>query len=550
VSGSARRARAAHALKRYGLLAGVLVLTGLFLVLGLQWRGFLWLLVVLAPAAALGLCDLAQREHSLTRNYPILARVRWLFEGLRPYLRQYIVVGDLEGRPIPRHDRTVVYERAKNTLNVHPFGTELDPYSSEFEWIAHSIRPTAVAEAPFRITIGGPDCAKPYSASVLNISAMSFGSLGAHAVEALNLGAKLGNFFHDTGEGGICTYHRRHGGDLVWEIGSGYFGCRDGHGNFDPGRFADQAASDQVKMIEIKLSQGAKPGHGGMLPAAKVTAEIAAARGVPEGRDCISPSAHSAFSSPAEMMEFIAQLRELSGGKPVGFKLCVGHPWEFLAICKAILKTGIKPDFITVDGAEGGTGAAPQEFTDHVGAPLRDGLILVQNTLVGTKLRRDIRLGASGKIVNAFTMASNLALGADWCNSARAFMFALGCVMSMRCHTDRCPTGVTTHDPLLQRGLVVGDKAERVRQYHDNTLEALSELVAAAGLMHPDDLRPHHVYHRVSPVEVRTMDEVYTFLEPGALLDAPDETDLAAHWRAADADSFAQVARVGPAKSE
>jgi glutamate synthase domain-containing protein 2 len=480
------------------------------------------------------------------RNYPLMAHFRWLFEELRPYLRQYIVEDDHSGKPYSHDERALIYARAKGQEDRQPFGTELDAYHGAFEWMTHSIAPKPVVTEPFRIKVGGADCKKHYEAAILNISAMSFGSLGPNAIEALNWGAKLGGFYHDTGEGGISRYHRIHGGDIVYELGTGYFGARNPNGSFSPERFAEQARNDQIRMVEIKLSQGAKPGHGGILPGAKVSPEISEARGVAAGVDCISPSRHSAFSTPAEMMEFIATLRELSGGKPVGFKLCVGHPTEVFALVKAMLKTGIKPDFIVVDGKEGGTGAAPAEFSDHLGMPLREGLILMRNALVGANLRGEIRLAASGKIVSGFSMAANLAIGADWCNAARAFMFSLGCVQSMRCHTNRCPTGVTTNDPVLQRGLVVALKAQRVASFQRHTVEALAELVAAAGVTHPQDLMPRHIWHRLNPIEVRTLDRIYNFLEPGVLLAAPDMTPYAEEWRAADPDSFEPRMEVGP----
>jgi glutamate synthase domain-containing protein 2 len=394
------------------------------------------------------------------------------------------------------------------------------------------------AKEPFRIQVGGPDCTQPYSASVFNISAMSFGALSANAIRALNKGAALGGFAHDTGEGGFSPYHRENGGDIIWEIGSGYFGCRAPDGGFSEERFLETVAAPQIRMVEIKLSQGAKPGHGGVLPAAKVSAEIAATRGVPMGEDCISPPYHRAFSTPLEMMAFIARLRRLSGGRPVGFKLCVGHGWEFLAICKAMLESGITPDFIVVDGAEGGTGAAPLEFLDHVGMPLREGLLFVHNALVGVGLRDRIRIGASGKIVTAFDVARAMALGADWCNSARGFMFALGCIQSQSCHTDRCPVGVATQDPLRQRALVVPDKAQRVAQFHRSTLAALAEVVAAAGLEHPSQLRPHHFSQRIAANKVKSFDRLYRFSRPGEILRGTDDPRFAGPWKAARAESF------------
>ncbi|MBV8189194.1 MAG: FMN-binding glutamate synthase family protein, partial [Alphaproteobacteria bacterium] len=330
-----------------------------------------------------GFLDLYQKPHAVLRNYPIAAHLRYIFEAIRPEMRQYFFEDDKDGMPFSRDRRAVVYQRAKGALDVRPFGTQYDVYDVGYEWMAHSIAPKPVTHEAFRITVGGPDCKQPYSASVYNISAMSFGALSANAIRALNHGARLGGFAHDTGEGGFSPYHREGGGDIIWEIGSGYFGCRHPDGSFSKERFAEVAANPQIKMVELKLSQGAKPGHGGVLPAPKVSAEIAATRGVPVGKDCVSPSSHSAFSTPIEMMRFIGLMRELSGGKPTGFKLCIGHEWEFLAICKAMLETGIYPDFIVVDGKEGGTGAAPMEFIDHIGKPMRQGLYFVHNALVG-----------------------------------------------------------------------------------------------------------------------------------------------------------------------
>ncbi|MGA8357091.1 MAG: FMN-binding glutamate synthase family protein, partial [Xanthobacteraceae bacterium] len=442
-------------------------------------------LVVFISLAVIGTVDVLQKRHAVLRNYPLSAHIRFILEEIRPEIRQYFLESEKDGTPFSRDKRALVYQRAKQALDKRPFGTQNDVYASGFEWLDHSIAPKPVVKEPFRILIGGPDCAKPYSASIFNISAMSFGALSRNAILALNGGAKKGNFAHDTGEGGYSPYHRENGGDIIWEIGSGYFSCRNGDGTFCADKFAAAAAHDQVKMVELKLSQGAKPGHGGVLPGAKVSPEIAVTRGVPVGVDCISPSRHSAFSNPIEMMQFIATMRRLSGGKPAGFKLCIGHPWEFLAICKAMLETKIYPDFIVVDGKEGGTGAAPLEFADHLGMPLREGLTFVHNALVGINARGRIKLGASGKIISAFDIARVLALGADWCNSARGFMFALGCIQSQSCHTDRCPTGVSTQDPSRQRALVVPDKAQRVYNFHRATIESLAELVAAAGLDHP-----------------------------------------------------------------
>ncbi|MEJ0064601.1 MAG: FMN-binding glutamate synthase family protein [Caulobacteraceae bacterium] len=497
--------------------------------------------VVFAALCLVGVYDLIQRRHSILRNYPVIGHIRWISELIRPEIRQYMVEADEEAAPFSRSQRSLVYQRAKGDPGERPFGTLLDTYRNGYEFVAHSIAPVKAADpATFRITIGNEQCARPYSASVFNVSAMSFGSLSANAIRALNAGAKRGGFSHDTGEGSISPYHLEMGGDIVWELGSGYFGCRTDDGHFDPDRFAASAAHDQVKMIEIKLSQGAKPGHGGVLPAAKVTPEIARTRGVPLGQDCISPPRHSAFSTPLEMMAFITRLRTLSGGKPVGFKLCIGHPWEFMGIAKAMLESGVVVDFIVVDGGEGGTGAAPTEFSDHIGAPMREGLLFVHNTLIGAGLRDRIKLGVAGKIVSAFDIASVLAIGADWGNAARGFMFAVGCVQSRTCNTNRCPTGVATQDPLRQSALVVPDKAERVYNFHRLTLRALSEMLAAAGLEHPNELKPHHLVRRVNGTEIRQFSDLHLFLKPGELLGDDCEVGFyAENWKRASATTFA-----------
>ena len=499
--------------------------------------------LVCGALTLIGLFDFLQARQAIRRNYPVLAHFRFFFEYIRPEIRQYFIEADSDELPFSRAQRSVIYQRSKHAADKRPFGTQLNVYEPHYEWINHSIAPAHIENHDFRIDIGGAGCTRPYSASVFNISAMSFGALSSNAILALNEGAKRGNFFHDTGEGSISRYHRQNGGDLVWEIGSGYFGCRDADGRFDPEKFARNARLDQVRMIEIKLSQGAKPGHGGVLPGAKVTREIAEARGVAVGTDCISPARHSAFSTPIELLGFIARLRELSGGKPVGFKLAIGHPWEWFAIVKAMLETGIAPDFIVVDGGEGGTGAAPLEFTDHVGAPLREGLMLVHNTLVGVNLRQQISIGSSGKIVTAFDMARTIATGADWCNSARGFMFALGCLQAQTCHTGLCPTGVTTQDPQRMRALDVPDKATRVYQFQRNTLIALKEMLGAAGLNHPRELGPEHVIRRVSATDVRSLATLHHWARPGELLAGiPDHPVFKVFWDVARADSFAAPA--------
>jgi glutamate synthase domain-containing protein 2 len=525
----------------------VFILCGVLLVVALGvglFMGHLSGLVAAIPFAALvlvGLWDISQPRHSIRRNYPVIGHVRWWVEMVRPEIRQYLIEADEEAAPFSREQRALVYERAKGEPGEHPFGTLLDAYRDGYEFVGHSMMPAKPADPEsFRITIGGPDCAQPYSSSVFNISAMSFGALSANAIRALNKGAKKGGFSHDTGEGSLSPYHQENGGDIVWELGSGYFGCRTPDGHFDPDRFVEHARLEQVKMIEIKLSQGAKPGHGGVLPGEKVSPEIAATRGVPVGVDCISPSRHTAFSTPLQMMDFIVRLRELSGGKPVGFKLCVGHPWEFMCIVKAMLVSGVTPDFIVVDGTEGGTGAAPTEFSDHIGVPMREGLLFVHNTLVGAGLRDRIKIGVACKIVSAFDIVSVLAIGADWANAARGFMFAIGCVQSRSCNTNRCPTGVATQDPVRQKALVVPDKAERVYNFHRLTLRALSDMLAAAGLEHPDQVKPHHLARRISATEIKLFDELHTFLEPGSLLDGSVASEIyVRNWRRATEASFA-----------
>jgi glutamate synthase domain-containing protein 2 len=524
---------------RYATLGAVAIATPALLAAWAIGALSPWWGLATAALTLVGVADLRQTAHSVLRNYPILGHFRFLVESIRPEIRQYLLESDTDAVPFSRHQRAIVYQRAKKVLDKRPFGTQLDTYASGFEWINHAMVPHPVQSHDFRVPIGGPACNRPYDASVFNISAMSFGSLSANAILALNRGAAMGGFMHDTGEGSISVHHRAHGGDLVWEIGSGYFGCRDDAGRFDSARFVDNACADQVKMIEVKLSQGAKPGHGGVLPGPKVTLEIARARGVPLGVDCVSPASHSAFSTPVGLLQFVDLLRTLSGGKPTGFKLAIGHPWEWFAIAKAMVATGITPDFIVIDGKEGGTGAAPAEFLDRMGTPMQEGLMLVHNTLIGLNLRERVRLGAAGKLTSAFDVARTMALGADWCNSARGFMFALGCIQAMNCHTGRCPTGVATQDPMRQRALVVPDKAERVFNFHQNTLKALAELIAAAGLTHPSQLGAHHIVRRVSQHEIRLMSTLYPQLSPGELLDGPAAAPVyQAFWTKARADSF------------
>lgn len=506
----------------------------------------LWLVPIFGVLVALGFSDVNQSSRAILRNYPVIGHLRYLLEFIRPEMRQYFIEGDSEAAPFSRQQRSLVYQRAKGEPDKRPFGTQKDVGATGYEWISHSMLPTHIASQDFRITIGagGSSCTQPYSASIFNVSAMSFGALSANAILSLNGGAKKGGFAHDTGEGSISRYHREPGGDLIWEIGSGYFGCRNEQGQFDADKFVTNARDPQVKMIELKLSQGAKPGHGGVLPGPKVTVEIAAARGVKVGQDCISPASHSAFNTPVEMMQFIERLRQLSGGKPVGFKFCLGHVWEWFAMAKAMRETNIWPDFIVVDGAEGGTGAAPLEFTDHVGAPLQEGLLMVHNTLVGLNVRERVKLGCAGKVISAFDIARMMALGADWCNSARGFMFALGCIQAQSCHTGHCPTGVTSQDPSRMRALVVPDKAERVYRYHHNTMFALKELVQAAGLMHPQQITADHILRRVSGCDTRRLSNLLRYAKPGELLLAEQgqgpwlSTAFEQYWLRARADSF------------
>ena len=506
------------------------------------------LFLLFSLLVGLGIYDLRQPKRSILRNYPIIGHLRFLLEFIRPEIRQYFIEGDNDAMPFSRAQRSLVYQRAKGDADKRPFGTQLDVHANGYEWINHSVVPSKVASHDFRVWVGGtpdspnPGCTQPYALSIFNISAMSFGALSANAILALNSGAKQGGFAHDTGEGSISQHHRVHGGDLIWEVASGYFGCRNDDGSFNADKFSANAGEPQVKMIELKLSQGAKPGHGGVLPGAKVTLEIATARGVPVGIDCLSPASHSAFSTPVEMMQFIARLRDLSGGKPTGFKLCIGHPWEWFAMVKAMLHTGITPDFIVVDGGEGGTGAAPLEFTDHVGVPLQEGLRLVHNTLIGVGLRGRIKIGCAGKVISAFDIARLMALGADWCNSARGFMFALGCLQAQTCHTGHCPTGVTTQDPVRQRALVVGDKSQRVYHFHQQTLHALKEMVQAAGLQHPRDITADHIVRRGSDQKVQLLAQaILTQMPPGGLL-TQDLSGLspiyARYWPVATAQSF------------
>ncbi|WP_424933778.1 FMN-binding glutamate synthase family protein [Amaricoccus macauensis] len=528
---------------RYTTLILVTLLTLLSLYFAVTWSAWMWVPTVLfAALSILGVHDIFQKKHSILRNYPVLAHLRFVLEDIRPEMRQYFFESDKDEEPFSRETRSLVYQRAKNVEDKRPFGTTERVYDPGYSWLTHSVSPKHITDFNFRVHVGGPDCRQPYEASLLNISAMSFGSLSANAILALNTGAKKGGFAHDTGEGGISRYHRQAGGDLIYQVASGYFGCRNDDGSFNPEKFAAQACDPQIKMIEIKLSQGAKPGHGGMLPAAKISPEIAEARGIPMDRDCISPAAHTAFSTPIELVQFIGQLRELSGGKPIGFKLCIGHRREFMCIVKAMLETGIKPDFIIVDGKEGGTGAAPLEFANRVGMPMLEGLHFVHNTLRGAGLRDEIRIGAAGKITSAYHLARALALGADWCNAARGFMFAVGCIQAQACHTNKCPVGITTQDKQRQRAIDVPDKSERVYQFHRNTMHALGEIAGAAGLEHPIDFMPYHFMFRSKGAEFVDGNEAYPYLPDGFLLADTEIEELREwhrRWDRAAADSFA-----------
>lgn len=505
------------------------------------------LICSLIPAifVGLGLYDITQKTHAILRNYPIIGHMRYLIESIGPELRQYLIESDHQEVPFSRNQRSLVYQRSKNVSDTRSFGANLNMRQDNYEWATHSMNTTEIPSKNIRVVVGS-ERKKPYSMSVLNISAMSFGALSANAVMALNKGAKLGDFAQDTGEGSVSTYHKKYAGDLIWELGSGYFGCRNDDGTFSPEKFAKVSSDEQIKMIEIKLSQGAKPGHGGVLPAAKITPEIAETRGVPMGIDCVSPAKHSAFSNPIELMNFIQQLRELSGDKPVGFKFCVGHKWEFFAIVKAMIKTGITPDFIVVDGSEGGTGAAPVEFAENIGSPLHESLLFVTNTLKAAGIRNQIKIGASGKIISAFDMVKAFALGADFMNSGRGFMFSLGCIQALSCGNSKCPTGIATQDPERQKALDVDVKAERVKNFHANTLEALKEVLQAMGLNHTDEIKPYHIMRRVSPEKVVSYEDIMEFVKEEAMcsIDGCDmyaTSDLKKWWDRTRPDSFALV---------
>ena len=531
--------------RRWLLNALMVTLVGIA-VITLFWPPVLWSLVAIVPLAALGFRDALQTRHTVQRNFPIIGHIRYCIEAIRPEIQQYLVESNIDAYPIEREFRALVYQRAKGELDTRPFGTQRDVYKVGYEWACHAMAAKALPEEPPRILVGGPDCTQPYASSVLNVSAMSHGALSGAALRALNGAAKLGGFAHNTGEGGIAAEHLSEGGDLIWQIGTGYFGCRRPDGGFDADQFAVGAAHPAVKMIELKLSQGAKPGHGGVLPGTKNTVEIARIRGVEPGTTVVSPPSHSAFDSPTGLLEFIRTLRELSGGKPVGFKLCIGRRTDFLAICKAMLDTGITPDFITVDGGEGGTGAAPLEFSNSMGMPARDAWVFAHNALVGAGLRDRIRIIASGRIMTGFHMVRALAMGADLCASARGFMFSLGCIQALRCNTNACPTGIATQNPALIHGLDVSDKRVRAMRYQQATVHGFMEMLGAMGLDRPDQLAPHHIFRRVDDLRVRNLAELYDYLEPGQLLDEqmiPE--DMRSEWMQARSDVWILAAEQG-----
>lgn len=522
-------------------LIAVFVVIFFNVTVGLFYPTVWWSMVVLGPLIAIGFIDMIQIRHTIRRNFPVIGNLRYFMELVRPEINQYFVESNTEGTPFSREDRSVVYQRAKKDVDTIPFGTLKNVYETGYEWVNHSLAPVHVKPEDLRVMVGGPNCTQPYSASVLNVGAMSFGAISKNAVLALNQGAKMGHFAHNTGEGGLSQYHLQSGGDVIWQIGTGYFSCRTKDGKFCETQFAEKSKHPHVKMVEIKLSQGAKPSHGGILPAAKVSKEISKIRGVPLGVDCISPPAHSAFTTPFEFVQFIAKLRDLSGGKPIGFKICIGKRREFIALCKAMIKTGITPDFIEVDGGEGGTGAAPLEFSNYVGCPLTEALIFVQNCLVGFSLRKKIRIISSGKITTAFGMIKRMTMGADLCYSTRGMMLSLGCIQALKCNTNHCPVGLTTQDPQLVVGLVVEEKNKRVYNYHRNTIKILSELLGAMGLKHTQELRPWHVMRRVGLSEIRNYSELYQFLHEGDLLKEPLPSSFDRACRIASPDTFAHV---------
>jgi len=504
----------------------------------LFWHPIVWALVIVLPLSILGCYDIFQRRKNVLRNYPVWGHWRYILLSIRPMIQQYFINTDQSGRPFNAAQRDLVYTRSEGKLDMQPFGTQLDVHETGFEWVNHSMQPTEPTADCARITVGGPACKQPYSASIYNISAMSFGALSSEAIRALNRGARLNNFYHNTGEGGASKHHLREGGDVVWQIGTGYFGCRSVEGGFDSEKFHEQAQHANIKMIEIKLSQGAKPAHGAVLPGEKVTKEIAEARGVSVGVTVDSPARHRAFSTPLELIQFIQRLRELSDGKPIGFKLCLGNRIDFMAICKAMIKLDIYPDFITIDGCEGGTGAAPVEFTDHIGVPLNEGIIYIHNTLVGCGIRKHIRLIASGKVITGFDLVTKLALGADICNAARGMLFSIGCIQSRRCHTNTCPTGIATQNPELRYALNIDEKSKRVSHFHEETIQSFLQVLGATGLSHASELYPGIIHRRISRDKALTYDEIFPYLEENQIIDGNAPCLYQKFWNAASSDSF------------
>jgi glutamate synthase domain-containing protein 2 len=523
---------------RYSLLAYLSLSFIISLLASFYFQYLFFLVVIIGAITAVGWKDYFQKKHGVIGNYPLLGRFRYLLESIRPELRQYFWEADTEELPYSRNQRAMVYQRAKGELAARPFGSVNHMYMEDFSWLNHSMVPKHIHDKDFRIEVGGGK--NKYSISVLNISGTSFGALSPPAIESLNTGAKIGNFAHNTGEGSISPYHIRGGGDLIWQVSTGYFGCRTKDGKFDPVKFSEKAQQSQVKMIEIKISQGAKPGHGGMLMAAKVTPEIANTREIEAYKDCVSPSSHSEFSTPIQLLEFVEKLRSLSGGKPVGIKMCIGHPWELIAIVKAMVETNKIVDFITVDGAEGGTGAAPVEFTDHIGSPLSDGVVFVDNALIGAGLREKVKIAASGKVVTAYDIIRLCALGADWVNMARPFMFSIGCIQARDCASSNCPTGVATMNPNRYRVIDVKQRAQRVANFHKNTLYAVAEMLESTGLPHPSELTRRYIVRRLSASQIRLEDQIYPKVEKGALLRKGKVEDprLEVYWPRVTGKSF------------
>ncbi|MBL4659066.1 MAG: FMN-binding glutamate synthase family protein [Alcanivoracaceae bacterium] len=516
-----------------------IVITLLIVGIGFYWQAIYWSFIIITPILLIGIIDLLQKKQTVRRLYPVIGRFRYMLESIRPEIQQYFIESDTSGTPVSREFRSLIYQRAKGQRDTRPFGTIFDVNKDGYEWLNHSLQPLEAFDHNPRVTFGCSDCKQPYEASPLNISAMSYGALSKNAIMALNKGAKIGGFAHNTGEGGLSPYHLKYGGDIIWQLGTGYFGCRDENGDFDVAKFKLQAADKVVKMIEIKLSQGAKPGHGGILPAVKLTEEIAKIRHVPMGQDVISPPAHSAFNSPTGLLQFVKKLRTLTDGKPVGFKLCIGRKDEFLGICKAMLATGITPDFITVDGGEGGTGAAPTEMTNAVGTPLRDAVIFVNQALIGTGLRDKIRIIASGKVFSAFHLLRIIALGADTVNSARGMMFALGCIQSRSCNTDNCPTGIATQNPNRYKALIVDNKAQRVANFQHETVKNFTELLAVAGLEKLAQLQPKHINQRVNGTIIKNYAELYPCISSNCLLTGGKiPTDWKNDWDSASAEHW------------